>query len=58
MSFKDQVKIGDQSMTASLAVWGLLLLAVTALVLTIVASIIGRPSSPGQEFPGFGEFPF
>jgi hypothetical protein len=44
VSFKQRVIIGDKSLLASAAVWGLLLLALLALTLTIVASFVGDPS--------------
>ena len=42
LTFKQRVTIGDKSLLASLGVWGLLLLALLALVLTIVASFLGE----------------
>jgi hypothetical protein len=55
VGFKERARIGDKGLVASFGVWGLLLLALLALVLTIVASCVGEPdgSGPQQTFsPG------
>ena len=44
MTLKERVSIGSKGLLASLGVWGLLFLALLALVLTIVASFIGEPA--------------
>jgi hypothetical protein len=40
---KELLTIGDKSFVASLATWGLLGLSLLALVLAVVASLVGGP---------------
>jgi hypothetical protein len=49
VSFKERVTFSQKSLVESLGIWGLFLLALLAVILTIVASVIGSPEQ--SEFP-------
>ncbi len=47
---KDFLTIGDKGMLASLGVWGLLLLSILAIVITVVASVTSEPETSRISF--------